>query len=946
MNLLLTPAVTLGLQRAGALAPDGRCKAFDAAADGIVRGEGCGVVVLKRLTDAERDGDRVLAVITSTAVNSDGRSNGLTAPNGEAQCALLAEAHRDPATVDYVEAHGTGTALGDPIEASALGAVFGAGRDPDRPLLIGSVKTNLGHLEAACGIAGLIKTVLALHHGEIPAQLHFTRPGPHADLDALGLRVVTCAEPWPRYSGTATAGVSAFGFGGTNAHVVLTEHRASARPQGPGERPALLLLDGPTGERVRSYAGELADWLHTAPRVRDSDLARTLAGRTGRGRHRAAVVTRDRSQTVHALRRLATGGPSLHLVTGEGTPDGPAPVWVFSGYGSQWPGMGRRLLTAEPVFADAVERLEPLLRWHAGVSLSANLRPDADLSSPAVVMPVLYGVQLALAELWSSYGLQPAAVIGHSLGEIAAAVVSGAIDSVAGARIVAARSRLLAGLTGGAMAVVDRAESDLRTPARDLPTVQVAVHASPVQSVVTGSAAEVAELVARVRADGGFARSLDVSGAGHSPEVEPMLGEFAAELGVVQSTDPCCRRYSTVLDDPRDTAACDTAYWVANLRRPVRFLHAVRAAAEDGHRVFVEVAPHATQSHSLTDTLPEGSLVVPTLRRDTDDALTFRTSLATLLVHGVQVDGLRERFDGRIVDVPSPRWHHRRFWFGEAPAQATAPAAAVPAAPDEGPMERLRRCVAGVMGYGPDRIDPDVPLTDLGLDSLTAARIGGVVEREFGVVVEPGTLLGQGTLRALADLLGAGETPLSNPPREPARHPADPLSLRVLSATGPATPLFLAHAAGGSSAVYTRLAERLGGQRPLYGFDRQEDPDDVPGRAAEFARRIRRALPNGPWIVGGWSYGGVLAQEAARLLSPYGTVCALVLLDSVLPLPAPPGLTPADVARRRFEDFAAHVERTYGSPLVLPYDELAALDDSARIDLVLQVLGEESDQFT
>ncbi|XES01163.1 ketoacyl-synthetase C-terminal extension domain-containing protein [Streptomyces sp. S1D4-11] len=230
--------------------------------------------------------------MTSTAVNSDGRSNGLTAPNGEAQCALLAEAHRDPATVDYVEAHGTGTALGDPIEASALGAVFGAGRDPDRPLLIGSVKTNLGHLEAACGIAGLIKTVLALHHGEIPAQLHFTRPGPHADLDALGLRVVTCAEPWPRYSGTATAGVSAFGFGGTNAHVVLTEHRASARPQGPGERPALLLLDGPTGERVRSYAGELADWLHTAPRVRDSDLARTLAGRTGRGRHRAAVVTR------------------------------------------------------------------------------------------------------------------------------------------------------------------------------------------------------------------------------------------------------------------------------------------------------------------------------------------------------------------------------------------------------------------------------------------------------------------------------------------------------------------------------------------------------------------------------------------------------------------------------------------------------------------------------
>lgn len=322
-NLLLSPAVTLGFQRAGALAPDGRCKAFDIAADGIVRGEGCGVVVLKRLADAERDGDRVLAVIRATAVNSDGRSNGLTAPNAEAQRALLAEAYTDPATVDYVEAHGTGTALGDPIEASALGAVLGRDRTPDQPLLIGSAKTNLGHLEAAAGIAGLVKTVLALHHGEIPGQLHFTRPGPHADLDALGLRVVTSPEPWPRYSGTATAGVSAFGFGGTNAHAVLTEHRptigplaskASERTELPerSERPALLLLDGPTAERVRDYAGELAAWLDTADsrRVRDSDLARTLAGRVGRGRHRAALVTRDRTETATALTHLADGTPS------------------------------------------------------------------------------------------------------------------------------------------------------------------------------------------------------------------------------------------------------------------------------------------------------------------------------------------------------------------------------------------------------------------------------------------------------------------------------------------------------------------------------------------------------------------------------------------------------------------------------------------------------------
>ncbi|MEV0222842.1 beta-ketoacyl synthase N-terminal-like domain-containing protein [Streptomyces sp. NPDC050704] len=954
VNLLLTPAVTLGFQRVGALAPDGRCKAFDADADGIVRGEGCGVVVLKRLTDAERDGDRVLAVIHATAVNSDGRSNGLTAPNAEAQRALLAEVHTTPPTVDYVEAHGTGTALGDPIEASALGAVLGRGRDLEQPLLIGSAKTNLGHLEAAAGIAGLIKTVLALHHGEIPGQLHFTRPGPHADLDALGLRVVTSPEPWPRYSGTATAGVSAFGFGGTNAHVVLAEHRPAGRADGHPDRPALLLLDGPTKERVRAYAGELADWLDSpgSRRVRDTDLARTLAGRTGRGRHRAALVTRDRTETVTALTRLAAGDPSPHLITGEGAPGGPGPVWVFSGYGSQWPGMGSRLLTTEGVFAAAVDRLEPLLHEHAGVSLRAGLRPDADLSTPVTVMPVLYGVQVALAELWRSYGLEPAAVIGHSLGEIAAAVVAGALDEATGARIVAVRSRLLGRLTGGAMAVADLSETEVTLLAGEFSTLQVAVHASPVQSVVTGSAEDVAGLVARVTESGGFARSLGVSAAGHSPEVEPLLPEFAWELGEVRHSVPRCRRYSTALDDPRAAASCDTAYWSANLRNPVRFAQAVRAAAEDGHRVFVEVAPHPTQLHPLTETLravgAADALVVPTLRRDTDDALTFRTSLATLLVHGVRAAQPREGLhpEGCIVDIPPPRWRHRRFWAGEETAED--PVLTEPLDRGAGPLDRLRRCVAAVMGYSPDHLDPDTALTDLGLDSLTAVRIRTVVEREFDVELEPGVLLRRGTLRAVAELLtgGAGRERTQDGTPEPAgtavrERPTDSGPLRTFHATGPHTPLFLAHAAGGHADVYARLAHRLDGDRPLYGFDRQPDPDDVPGRAAEFARRVWEVSPNGPWVLGGWSYGGVVAQEAARLLSRHGPVHALVLLDSVLPLPT--RLTAGDLALRHFRDFAAYVERTYGTRLDLPYDDLTGLGDRDQIDLVIKVLRDTVD---
>ncbi|TPQ17201.1 type I polyketide synthase [Streptomyces sporangiiformans] len=973
VNLLLSPVVTLGLQRTGALSPDGRCKAFDADADGIVRGEGCGVVVLKRLADAERDGDRVLAVIRATAVNSDGRSNGLTAPNAEAQRALLAEAHADPTTVDYVEAHGTGTALGDPIEAGALGAVCGRGRPTDRPLLIGSAKTNLGHLEAAAGIAGLIKTVLALHHGEIPGQLHFTRQGPHADLDALGLRVVTAPEPWPRYSGTATAGVSSFGFGGTNAHVVLAEHAPARRASDSPERPRLLLLDGPVKERVRSYADELAAWLNTSDgrRVRDADLARTLAGRVGRGRHRAALVTRDRAETVTALTRLAAGDPSPHLVTGEGAPGGPGPVWVFSGYGSQWPGMGRRLLATEGEFAAAVDRLEPVLREQAGVSLRAGLDPDADLSTPATVMPVLYGIQVALAELWCAYGLEPAAVLGHSLGEIAAAVVSGALDETTGARIVAVRSRLLDRLTGGSMAVVDLPAAEIPPLASEFHTLDVAVHASPVQCVVTGSAEDVDRLVARVNADGGFARALGVSAAGHSPRVEPLLGEFARELGEIRHGAPRCRRYSTVLGDPRDATPVDTAYWAANLRNPVRFTQAVRAAAEDGHRVFVEVAPHSTQLHPITETLRdagvEDSLIVPTLRRGTDDALTFRTSLATLLVHGVGADRPRERLhpEGRIMDVPPPRWRHRRFWVGERAAPDPAPASAGPRGHSATLVERLRLCVAGVMGHSPERIDPDTPLTDLGLDSLTAVRIRAVVEREFDVVVEPGVLLKQGTLRGVAKLLdaaeiataaasptageiptaaaspAAGEPLAADPGVAVSELPSAPDGLRTFRGTGPRTPLFLAHAAGGSADVYGRLAARLDGERPVYGFDRQRDPDDVRGRAAEFARRIRRTSPDGPWAVGGWSYGGVVAQEAVRLLGRHGTVAALVLLDSVLPLPT--RLSATDLALRHFHGFAAYVGRTYGTRLDLPYEELAGLDDADRIDLVIKVLRETVD---
>ncbi|MDT3396041.1 beta-ketoacyl synthase N-terminal-like domain-containing protein [Streptomyces sp. B1866] len=1053
VNVLLSPALTLAFQRAGATAADGRCKTFDAAADGMVRGEGCAVVVLKRLVDAERDGDRVLAVIRSTAVNSDGRSNGLLAPNAEAQRALLEQAHLEqgpvaPADVDYVEAHGTGTALGDPIEAGALGAVLGRGRDPEQPLLVGSVKTNLGHLEAAAGVTGLVKTVLALHHGEIPAQLHFTEPSPHIDFDGLALRVVADPEPWPRYSGTATAGVSAFGFGGTNAHVVLQEHRPlprRGRPEGgargaagrqPARTPVVALLDAPAEDRLREDAGDLARWL-ASPRARAAraeDVARTLAGRTGKGRHRAAVVASGTAELADAWAHLAEGRPHPNVITGDGrgTRGGPGPVWVFSGYGSQWPGMARGLLETEPVFAEALDALEPLVLAHAGLSLRAHLRPDAELAVPSVVQPVLFGVQVALAELWRAYGFRPGAVIGHSMGEVAAAVVAGAIDAETGARIIAVRSRLLDGLSGGAMAVVERPAEWIRALSARLPSLQVAVHASPVQSVVTGSAADIDALIAQVSEEGGLARSLHVVAAGHSPAIDPLLGPVTKELGSVPYAAPGCRFYTTVLDSPYDARHFDVGYWAANLRRPVRFTQAVAAAAQDGHRVFVEVSPHPTQLHPLTETLRaagvDDALVLPTLRRGADDAVAFRSSLASLLVHGAAAPPRDLHPDGRVVDLPGPRWRHTRYWAADG---AAAPRYAAPAAPraaeapdpaggarESGPLttvDRLRAVVAEVMGYRPDRIDPDTPLTELGLDSLMAARILAAVQAEFGTAIEPRVLLRHGTVSAVVALLdgreaGPGERAASAGgvlPRDAAerlvahaweavtgappsgveddlglagRDPEflerfaavlgeragqqvavadltggpgtvagiaavvrpgleEPVSgpLRTLRAEGSRPPLFLIHPAGGSAAVYRGLADRLGADQPVVGLERLPELTEVSERAAAYARLVREASPAGPWAVGGWSYGGVVAQETARLLAGHGTVTSLVLVDSVLPLPAPE-LSPLEEVRRRFAAFAEYVERTYGSPLPIPYEQLAALADAEQIELVIKAL--------
>ncbi|MDL5205684.1 type I polyketide synthase [Streptomyces sp. ALI-76-A] len=944
VNVLLSPTVTMAFQRAGALAPDGRCKPFSATADGIGRGEGCAAVVLKRLSDAERDGDRVLAVVRATAVNSDGRSGGLMAPNPAAQRAVLSTAYTRaglaPEAVDYVEAHGTGTPLGDPIEAGALDAVLGRDRDPDQPLLLGSVKGNLGHLESAAGIAGLVKTVLALHHDRLPPSLHC------ADGSALGearLRVVTEAEPWPRYGGTATAGVSGFGFGGTNAHAVLEEWQpGSPLPDGGGEPAAHLFpLSDVDAERVRDTAARIGDWLRTGRgrTARPADVARTLAGRTGRGRVRAAVTARDRDELADALDALA--GQRIHprVVEGEGDRIGRGPVWVFSGYGGQWAGMGRRLLAEEPAFAAAVEKLDPQLAAECGLSLYDHLASGGGLDRLEVAQPVLFGVQVALAELWRSRGAEPAAVIGHSMGEVAAAVCAGALDVPDAARVVAVRARLLSGLSGGAMAVVDLEDTELDELRRDFPGVHVAVHSSPRHKVVTGEEPEVTRLVRRLEERGRAARAMRVVGAGHSPQVDPLLPELTEALAGLRGRPPRVPVYSTVLDDPRGECVFDTAHWAANLRRPVRLDRAVAAAAADGHTAFVEISPHPVLTRAVTDSVPD-ALVVHTLRRDADDSATFVTQLATLYTAGLRLPLPA----GRVVDVPAPRWRHTRHWWtdggrdrpaGPAAAPAPAPRPETAAARPGSVLARLTHHIAAVTGHTPARITPATAWADLGLDSLMAVRIRTAVEREFGIELPLRDLLAAATVDEAADRIGQAL---------PARTTEEDSPVRVLRATGSRPPLFLFHAAGGSTDVYRRLAERLGDDRPVYGLERMEEARTVTEKARRCAEAITAIHPDGPCLLGGWSFGGFVAQETARQLTAAGrTVDLVVLIDSVRPLPQP-GRTPDDRIRAHLTGFARHVADAYGARLDLPYDELVALDDDGeRIDAVLRAVREAVD---
>lgn len=773
VNALVTPAVTLGFDEVGGvLAPDGRIKSFSADADGYARSEGGGMLVLKRLADARRDGDDIIAVIAGSAINHDGRSNGMLAPNPDAQAEVLRKAYRDaginPRTVDYIEAHGTGTILGDPIEADALGRVVGRGRAADSPALLGAVKSNVGHLESAAGAASLAKVALSLRHNKIPPSINYAGPNPYIDFDGVHLKVADTVTDWPRYSGHAVAGVSGFGFGGANAHLVLREvlpedliepepapdavapeavsssaavyvggilveddeddgdddgdagydvdlYAADfavedAEPELPGltdealrlieaareelaagDQPAPvvpLAVSGFLTSRKRAAAAELADWID-GPEGRAASLesiGRSLS-RRNHGRSRAVVLAHDHDEAVKGLRAIAEGKQSPLVYSADG-PVTNGPVWVLAGFGAQHRKMGKSLYLRDEVFAEWINRVDSLIQDERGYSIVELILDDSvDYTDETcqypieVVQLVIFAIQVALGELLKAHGAHPAALVGQSLGEAAAAYFAGGLSLADATRTICARAHLMgegeAMLFGEyirLMALVEYSADEIAGVFADFPDLEVCVYAAPTQTVIGGPPAQVDAIIERCEKEGKFARKFATKGASHTTQMDPLLGELAAELQGIEPLPLKTGYFSTVHEGsylrPGEVIH-DVDYWRKGLRHSVYFTQGIRHAVDNGHTTFLELAPNpvALMQVGLTTAtagLHDGQLIA-TLARKADEVDSMVAAMAQLYVYGHDLD-FRTLFTpaagpADYADIPPTRFKRKEHWL-------------------------------------------------------------------------------------------------------------------------------------------------------------------------------------------------------------------------------------------------------------------------------------------
>ncbi|WTY48632.1 SDR family NAD(P)-dependent oxidoreductase [Micromonospora sp. NBC_01412] len=679
--VMATPTAFVEFSRQRGLATDGRCKSFAASADGTGWSEGVGMLLVQRLSDARRQGRQVLAVVRSSAINSDGASNGLTAPNGPSQQRVirqaLATAGLTTADVDVVEAHGTGTTLGDPIEAQALLATYGQDRPADRPLLLGSIKSNIGHAQAAAGVAGVIKVVQAIRHGIVPATLHVDEPSPHIDWAAGAVSLVTEATPWPAVDRPRRAAVSSFGISGTNAHVIIeqADDEPAEQVAVPATDPGLVASDmtvWPVSARSRAalagQAARLASYVREREGLDPAAVGWSLTATRAVFDQRAAVVGSTVGELLAGLDALAAGTPAGNAVTGSVSGHGAGPVFVFPGQGAQSARMAAGLVGRTPVFDGRLAECQRALAPYLDVDLVAVLTGDDEswLDRVEVVQPVLWAVGIALAAVWRQAGVVPQAVIGHSQGEIGAACVAGILSLDDAAKTVALRSRALAALRGtGAMASVDLSADAVAARLAQFPGVGVAAVNGPGTVVVSGPPQPVADLVEACQAEGLRARLIPVDYASHSVSVQEVAEQLRADLAGVTPQAGDVRLVSTLTGDWVDPTSMGAQYWYDNLRRTVQFDAAIRVAVAAGHSTFVEISPHPVLTMPVTAILDDAGATGHTLgslRRGDDDATRLLTNLATAHAIGLPVDLTKVLAETDVVPLPTYAFEHQRFW--------------------------------------------------------------------------------------------------------------------------------------------------------------------------------------------------------------------------------------------------------------------------------------------
>ena len=685
VTVIITPGGFIGFSQASMLSPEGKCKAFDAAANGFVRGEGAGMVLLKRLSRAIEDGDPIQGIIIGTALNQDGHTNGISLPSAEAQARLVSEACVDagisPSEIGFVEAHGTGTAVGDPIEAYALSKALCQDRPADKPLAIGSVKTNLGHLETAAGLAGLLKAMLVLKHGRIPASLHFNTPNPNIDFAALKLRIPTTLEPFPETSGSRMAGVNSFGFGGANAHVLLVEPPVECQTEHEKievERAWPVMLSARSEESLRGYAMRMAAWVEEHGAANGSspilpDLTYTLGNRRNHHPYRLTLVAGSLVEVVQELTNYATGqpGPKIQTTFAPRPTQSPRVAFVMSGQGPQWWGMGRELMQHEPLFRQTIERCDAAMRPYSRFSLIEELsrsEEETQMARTEVAQPAIFAIQVALAEMWKSWGIEPAAVVGHSVGEIAAAFVAGVLTFEEAARIIVLRARFMdecARGQGTMLAVGLNEEAARARLARHDRTITIAAFNGPNSLTLAGPKLSLEAIATELEADEVFARFVRVDHPFHHPLMRPASEELEAALADLVPHPEKVPFFSTVTGQKCAGTDCVAEHWGRGVRQPVQFASAVDALSETGIDVWLELSAQPALVRSIQDCLAgrngTKTTVFSSIRREREHESLLETGMS-LHRANVGLDFTSMTPSRRLLSLPAYAWDKNRWW--------------------------------------------------------------------------------------------------------------------------------------------------------------------------------------------------------------------------------------------------------------------------------------------